>query len=889
MCRQVGWSRPCILNATVLSRESVISVLGGFCALFFAAGVQGAHFYGSTYVEQALVHCILPEDGLHEISVIMIPGKNLSSYIFVTTPDGREGWAQRFAEAGFDVYVINSPDFDFLTGGFGVSPFYVPKEGAPPMDPSSTQRWQNDVWKRWGFGSSQGMPYSDTRFPSDQFAAFESNYPHVSEAGRSYSDAILALLEAVGPSVLLGHSAGAASAVQAAKQCPDLVVGFVMVEPAGPPDGNDFPALAGMSMYGVYGDYMDSRSQDGRKEATEAAAVLFRQNGGFGQVVSLPEDLAIFGNTHLMMQDNNNNVIADMIIRWIDENLFSAASFAATELLGRPTDHSVTVNLLASVDLEAYFEYGTAPGVYSVQTAPRTFAGGDPIEVVMDHLIPDTRYYYRMRYRKPGFSEYHLGEEHTFHTQRLPGSAFTFTIQADAHNYRSDSNELGVYSRTLSNILADAPDFHLDLGDTFDMDSVDSAGEARTAYLEQRPYFDTICHSCPFFFVLGNHENEEGWHRDGTADNKAIWSANARKLYYPNPIPDGFYTGNLRVEAFVEGDGLVEDYYAWEWGDALFVVLDPYWYTTTSPYDDDLEKDNWRWTLGHDQYQWLRQTLEGNTRQFTFVFAHQLTGGVNTYGRGGVEAAPYYEWGGRNEDGTWGFDENRPAWETPIHQLMVDSDVDIFFHGHDHIFVKQELDGIVYQEVPTPSEAAGHGDPNHDGLLYGTGHLNHGADYVSGDIVENSGHLRVSVFPSQVIVEYVRAFLPGDGINGEVAYTYTIGGVSARPHIASINPSSPKPDEMINILGSGFGDRQGASVVHLGLQNGVDIDVTSPNVTLWSDSEIVVALPFASEECSWFKHGDGAYRTRKVWLTVDGMDSNVRVIRVLRPEICANP
>jgi hypothetical protein len=46
----------------------------------------------------------------------------------------------------------------------------------------------------------------------------------------------------------------------------------------------------------------------------------------------------------------------------------------AGELLGRPTDHSVTVNAIAGQAVQAYFEYGTAPGVYDGQTPATTFA-----------------------------------------------------------------------------------------------------------------------------------------------------------------------------------------------------------------------------------------------------------------------------------------------------------------------------------------------------------------------------------------------------------------------------------------------------------------------------------------------------------------------------------
>jgi pimeloyl-ACP methyl ester carboxylesterase len=280
------------------------------------AGPNVAEVYGSMYVEQALVHYILPEQSTQGIPMIMIPGRNLSSSIFVGTPDGREGWAQMFAEEGYDVYVINDPNFDF-SRGFNVSPFTVPTEGAPPADPEAERAWQRDVWKRWGFGDSQGDPYPDTRFPTDHFDTFEANYPYVSDAGRSYSASVVALLEMTGPAMVMAHSAGASVAVNAATERPDLVTGFVMVEPAGIPDESDFPALAGMSMLGAYGDYIDSRNQSGRKEATEAAAALFGQYGGTGDVISLPEDHDVYGNTHLMMQDDNNALVADLIMAWL--------------------------------------------------------------------------------------------------------------------------------------------------------------------------------------------------------------------------------------------------------------------------------------------------------------------------------------------------------------------------------------------------------------------------------------------------------------------------------------------------------------------------------------------------------------------------------------------
>jgi hypothetical protein len=285
------------------------------------------------------------------------------------------------------------------------------------------------------------------------------------------------------------------------------------------------------------------------------------------------------------------------------------ATFTATELLGRPTDSSVTVNVLAEQDLEVYFEYGTEPGVYTAQTGVTEFPGGDPIEAVIGGLQSNTRYYYRMVYRENGTTDWIARDEHSFHTQRPLGSTFTFTIISDSH--MNGGGNPSLYDQTLNNVLADNPDFHIDLGDTFFMDNVVSETQARQVYLAQRAHIDIVSHSVPIFLALGNHEDEEGWNLDDTP-SLPLLSVNARKRYYPNPVPDVFYSGNTDPLAAIDGDHLREDYYAWQWGDALFVVIDPFWYTMIKPYsgavggeknDETVIGDRWDWTLGEQQYQ----------------------------------------------------------------------------------------------------------------------------------------------------------------------------------------------------------------------------------------------------------------------------------------------
>jgi len=304
-------------------------------------------------------------------------------------------------------------------------------------------------------------------------------------------------------------------------------------------------------------------------------------------------------------------------------------------------------------------------------------------------------------------------------------------------------------------VLADAPDFHVDLGDTFMCEKFSTPltnvvqpcpDEATVVnrYIYERANFGLMAHSVPLFLVNGNHDGELGYLLGDAGQDIPTWATLARHTYYLNPTPDSFYSGDSLVEPYV---GERAAWYSWQWGDALFVVLDPFWNTTVKS-----NTNSWVWTLGDRQYQWLSDTLSSSTATFKFVFLHNLVGGLQGQMRGGVEAAPYYEWGGDNEDGGSGFAQQRPGWAKPIHQVLVDNNVTVVFHGHDHLYAKQELDGIVYQEVPQPSAINTTSGPS----------LAQTYNYVSGTILSSTGHMRVTVTPAQVTADYVRSWLPAD-------------------------------------------------------------------------------------------------------------------------------
>jgi predicted phosphodiesterase len=425
-------------------------------------------------------------------------------------------------------------------------------------------------------------------------------------------------------------------------------------------------------------------------------------------------------------------------------------------ILGRPTQRSMTASVLAYQDGEAYIEFGTQTGAHPNKTTTRALTKNQPAEILIEALQPNTQYYYQLFYRAGNSGAFTALAEKSFYTQRTPGSTFTFDIQADSH-LDSNSN-LDVYARTLANASADKPDFFIDLGDTFMSEKYQPYTTAQKQYLAQRYFLGTLAPS-PLFLVIGNHDGEDAPRGNATNDMQ-VWSAKMRTQYFPNPTPNDFYSGNATPDKNV---GALQDYYSWEWGDALFVVLDPYWFTPPARGTSD----NWSPTLGAVQYQWLKKTLETSRAKWKFVFIHQLVGGLEKDGRGGVEGARLFEWGGNNADGTPGFALKRPGWAMPIHQLLVANKVTAVFHGHDHLFVKQELDGIIYQEVPQPSAARY--DQVSSAKEYG---------YVTGDVLPSSGHLCLTVSSSQVKVDYVRAYLPQDENaqrkNGKVDYTYTM-------------------------------------------------------------------------------------------------------------------
>ena len=444
---------------------------------------------------------------------------------------------------------------------------------------------------------------------------------------------------------------------------------------------------------------------------------------------------------------------------------FFSQNITQSELLGRPTNNSITIQAFFDADVDVAIQFGTSSGNYTSQTPWTNVIANNPAELLLTGLSANTKYFYRMLYRQPNATAFTIRTEHTFQTQRPVGSTYKYVVQADPH--MDEQSNIPLYQLCLQNQLDDNPDFMIDLGDFIMTDKLKNL-TTNTIPHDTIPYrckllrsnYERLCHSVPLFIALGNHEGESGWNLNGTPNNIAVWNTQERQKYFLNPTFSSFYAADSVNDIWT---GQRSSWYAWTWGDALFVALDPYWNTVKSP-----TSDPWTQTLGAKQYLWLSDVLKTSTAKHKFIFIHNIIGGLNGEMRGGLEAAPYFEWGGKSLDGTDVFNQKRPGWAMPLHQLFVKNAVTAVFHGHDHLYAKQDLDGIVYQEVPQPS-AINFSNFNSIAASYG---------YKSGTILGSSGFIKVTVNAKSVQSQYIRTWLAKDETsqrkNGELADAWLV-------------------------------------------------------------------------------------------------------------------
>lgn len=380
-------------------------------------------------------------------------------------------------------------------------------------------------------------------------------------------------------------------------------------------------------------------------------------------------------------------------------------------LLGNPTEDSITLSIYSNKEVEIYIEYGLHTDKLDLRSETKTINAHSLTEITLEELQPATQYFYR--------SSLH-SITGTFVTAKPAGTPFSFVIEADPHF--DDASSIEVYKQALQEIKSLQPDFMIDLGDASMAEKLSKTNDKIIERFQLvRSYWDDIGNSVPIFMVLGNHDGEAGWNSS--------------------------FIGDIRDDYFINPKGLTDYIYSFTWGDVRIISINPYEFHKKKP-----KGDNWEWSLGKEQYDWLEETLQNNRSKHTLLFIHNLVGGISKANRGGKDAASQYEWGGDE------FHTYRPGWKQPIHDMLVEYGVDIVFHGHDHFYAKEELDGIIYQLVPQPSL----------GRKQNINNLKPESGYTDGVFFPSPGFLHVTVDDKELTVDLKNS------MDGTSIYSYDI-------------------------------------------------------------------------------------------------------------------
>lgn len=292
-------------------REVVVSGQPVREVLFTPGGVparvdpNGTYLMGGMYAQY-----MVPEPRRGAAPMLMWHGGGLTGVTWETTPDGRPGWQAFFLRRGWHTVVSDAVE----RGRAGWT--QIPEQTGG----THVLLTVDNPWERFRIGPSYArrevLPGS--QFPVEAYENFvRQNVPRFTTTDALTLDAYLALLDRVGPSVVVAHSQAGLFGWRAAQERPNLVRALVLVEPAAVGDPAKVAALAGVPVLMIYGDYI---AQDARWPTIRGNGVRFaeavRAAGGQVDVVDLPER-GIRGNSHMVMMDRNSDVVADLVQEWL--------------------------------------------------------------------------------------------------------------------------------------------------------------------------------------------------------------------------------------------------------------------------------------------------------------------------------------------------------------------------------------------------------------------------------------------------------------------------------------------------------------------------------------------------------------------------------------------
>ena len=225
-----------------------------------AANERSFFFAGGKYVGepgkevmrgQMYVERLAPREIRRPYPLVLIHGAAQTATNWMMTPDGRKGWAEYFLEQGYVVYIVDQP-------ARGRSVWHPEHNGklrmftAQQLETLFTATAQLGKWPQaklhtqWPGTGRKGDPIFDA-FYATQVQSLASD----SETQQLAQEAGAALLDRIGPSILLTHSQSGLLGWVIAEARPSLVKGIIAIEPSGPPFHNNAPGDPKARAYGI--------------------------------------------------------------------------------------------------------------------------------------------------------------------------------------------------------------------------------------------------------------------------------------------------------------------------------------------------------------------------------------------------------------------------------------------------------------------------------------------------------------------------------------------------------------------------------------------------------------------------------------------------------------
>ncbi|WP_179384936.1 hypothetical protein [Allomuricauda sp. ARW1Y1] len=291
----------------------------------------------SITVNQMYVRYMEPISTEEKLPIVMVHGAALTGKSWETTPDGRMGWDEYFVRKGHATYVVDQV-------GRGRSGFNQAKinnvrlKKAEPSELPVAFRFPDEfVRPNFRIGPKPNENFEVTLFPAEYLDELsKQGVPDMRGDVRSVTSnykALSDLASKLDKALLMGHSQSGTFPMDAALTNSDGIVGIVSVEPGGVRfdlDNEQLKVFTKIPILFIFGDYLDTQTGAGSPNDTPfwqtaynqsmAFAKTVNENGGNVKMLYLP-DTGKGGNSHMLMQDTNNLEIADIIVKWIKENI----------------------------------------------------------------------------------------------------------------------------------------------------------------------------------------------------------------------------------------------------------------------------------------------------------------------------------------------------------------------------------------------------------------------------------------------------------------------------------------------------------------------------------------------------------------------------------------